>query len=205
MRGGKIIVSLIAASVIGGTACLFVARMTRCDEIVELPVRSPDGQSFAASTFKACPVGLLSTTTCSVSVVLNLKSPTSPSNSQTPIFESTDASEVPTLTWVNGHELALRVNDIGEILVSKRDVGGVKISYTVPKWIWDRSGTFEADRIRVESESQNLYNSGKLSKEDLRASIATENTVAEEGAKFRQWVLANATVDDQPQQGASRR
>jgi hypothetical protein len=199
MRGGKIIVSLIAASAIGCTAFLFVARLVRCDEIIEPPVRSPDGQSFATSTFRACPVGLLSTTTCSVSVALNLKSAAFPSNNQTSIFESTDASEVPTLTWVNGHELALRVNDIGEIQLSKREVGGVRISYTVPKWIWDRLGKFEADRLRVENESQNLYRSGKLSKEDLRASIATENSVAEEHAKFRQWVLANATVDDQPQ------
>jgi hypothetical protein len=100
---------------------------------------------------------------------------------------------------VNGHELALRVNDIGEIRVSKHKVGDVKISYTVPKWIWDRLGTFEADRLRSEHESQDLYKSGKLSKEDLRASIATEDAVGEEHAKFRQWVIANATVDDQAQ------
>ena len=190
---------LIATLAIGGSACLLVARMVRCDEIVESPVRSPDGESLATSTFRACPVGFLSTTTCSVSVALSSRSAASPSNNETSVFESVDASEVPTLTWVNGHELRLRVNDIGEIQVSKHEVRDVRISYTVPKWIWDRLGTFETDRLRSERESQDLFKSGKLSKDDLRASIATEDAVAEEHAKFRQWVIANATVDDQPQ------
>ena len=187
---------LIVALAIGGFAYLLLARAVRCDEIVELPVRSPDGQSSATTTFRACPTGFLSTTTCSVSVVLNAKSATSPSNTPTSIFELTDASEVPTLTWVNGSELALRVNDIGEVQVAKRQVGDVRISYTVPRWIWDRLGTFETDRLREERQSQDLYKSGKISEEDLRGSIAVENAVAEEHAKFRQWVLANATVDD---------
>lgn len=122
-----------------------------------------------------------------------------PSNNQTSIFESVDASEVPTLTWVNGQELRLRVNDIGDIQASKHEVRGVRISYIVPKWIWDRLGTLEAERLRSERESQELFKSGKLSKEDLRASIATEEAMGEEYAKFRQWVIANATEDDQPQ------
>jgi hypothetical protein len=121
------------------------------------------------------------------------------SNNQTSIFESVDASEVPTLTWVNGQELRLRVNDIGDIQASKHEVRGVRISYTVPKWIWDRLGTLEAERLRSERESRELFKSGKLSKEDLRASIATEEAMGEEYAKFRQWVIANATEDDQPQ------
>ena len=189
---------LTAVSVIGGSAYLLVARATRCDEVVEPPVQSPDGASVATSTFRACPVGLLSTTTCSVSVVLSSGSATS-SNDHTSIFESVDASEVPTLTWVNGHELRLRVNDIGDIQASKHEVRGVRISYAVPKWIWDRLGTLEAERLRSERESQELFESGKLSKEDLRASIATEEEMGEEHAKFRQWVIANATEDDQPQ------
>ena len=199
MRGRTIIVFLIAASVIGGSACLLVARAVRCDEVVEPPVRSPDGESLATSTFRACPVGLLSTTTCSVSVALSSRSAASPSNNETSIFELADATEVPTLTWVNAHELRLRVNDIGEIQVSKHEVRDVKIRYTVPKWIWDRLGTLEADRLRGERESQDLFKSGKLSKDDLRASIATEDALAEEHARFRQWVIANATVGDQPQ------
>jgi hypothetical protein len=76
------------------------------------------------------------------------------SNNQTSIFESVDASEVPTLTWVNGQELRLRVNDIGDIQASKHEVRGVRISYTVPKWIWDRLGTLEAERLRSERESR---------------------------------------------------
>ena len=198
MRGRTIIVLLTAASLIGGSAYLLVARATRCDEVVEPPVRSPDGASVATSTFRACPVGLLSTTTCSVSVVLSSGSAKS-SSDQTPIFESVDASEVPTLIWVNGHELRLRVNDIGDIQASKHEVRGIRISYTVPKWIWDRLGTLEAERLRSERESQELFKSGKLSKEDLRASIATEEAMGEEHAKFRQWVIANAIEDASPQ------
>jgi hypothetical protein len=198
MRGRTIIVLLTAVSVIGGSAYLLVARATRCDEVVEPPVQSPDGASVATTTFRACPVGLLSTTTCSVSVVLSSGSATS-SNNQTSIFESVDALEVPSLTWVNGHELRLRVNDIGDIQASKHEVRGVRISYTVPKWIWERLGTFEAERLRSERESQELFKSGKLSKEDLRASTAIEEAMGEEHAKFRQWVMANATEDDQPQ------
>jgi hypothetical protein len=198
MRGRTIIVLLTAVSVIGGSAYLLLARATRCDEVVELPVRSPDGASVATSTFRACPVGLLSTTTCSVSVVLSSGSATSSSN-ETSIFESVDASEVPTLTWVNGHELRLRVNDIGDIQASKHEVRDVRISYTVPKWIWDRLGTLETERLRSERESQELFKSGRLSKEDLRASIATEEAMGEEHAKFRRWVTANATEEDQPQ------
>ncbi len=173
--------------------------MAKCDEIVDLPVLSPDGLSSATSTLKACPTGLLSTTTCSVSVALNSNTASLPSNHETSIFESTDASETPTLHWVNGHELSLRVNDIGEIQLAKHAVGGIRITYTVPKWIWERLDAFEADRQRVESESQSLYKAGKLSKDDLSASIETENAVANENARFRQWVLANATVENQPQ------
>ena len=197
MKGRTIIVFLTAVLVIGGSACLLVSRAARCDEIVEPPVRSPGG-SVATSTFRACPVGLLSTTTCSVSVALSSGSSSS-SNTQTRIFELVDASEVPTLTWVNEHELRLRVNDIGNIQASKPQVDDIRISYTVPKWIWDRLGTFESERLRSERESQELAKSGKLSKEDLRASIAVEEAVAEEHAKFRQWVMANATEDNQPQ------
>jgi hypothetical protein len=100
---------------------------------------------------------------------------------------------------VNEHELRLRINDIGNIQASKPQVDDIRISYTVPKWIWDRLGTFESERLRSERESQELAKSGKLSKEDLRASIAIEEAVAEEHAKFRQWVMANATEDNQPQ------
>jgi len=98
---------------------------------------------------------------------------------------------------MNGHELPLRVNDIGDIRAAKHEVRGVPISYTVPKWIWDRLGTFEAERLRIERESQERFNSGNLSKEELRASITTEEAMGEEHAKFRQWVVANATEDDQ--------
>ena len=196
MRGRKIIVCLIAILAIGCSAFFLLSRATRCDEIVESPVPSPEGNSTAASTFRACPTGFLSTTTCSVSVALISKSATSPSDTETSIFESADASEVPTLTWINEHELRLRVNDIGEIQASKHEVRGVKISYTVSKLIWDRLGTFEAEKLRVERQSQDLFQSGKLTKDDLRASIATEKAVADENAKFRQWVIANATVDD---------
>ncbi len=189
--------SLTAVAVIGGSACLLVSRVTRCDEIVDPPVRSAGG-SVATSTFRACPTGFLSTTTCSVSVALS-SGPSASSKGQTQIFELVDASEVPTLTWVNEHELRLRVNDIGNIQTSKPQVDDIRIIYTVPKWIWDRLGAFEAERLRSERESQELANSGKLSKDDLRASIATEEAVAEEHAKFRQWVLANATEDNQPQ------
>jgi hypothetical protein len=198
MKGQKIIVFLCVAAAVGGTACLLVAGMVRCDQIVGSPVQSPGGEFFATSTFKACPTGFLSTTNCSVSVALGVKTEKSSSHTPTSIFELTDASEDPTLTWVNEHELALRVNDIGEIQVAKREVGDVRIRYTVPKWIWDRLGTFEADRMRVHSESQDLYRTGKLSQEDLRASLATEDAVADERAKFRDWVLSNATVDEQP-------
>jgi hypothetical protein len=198
MRGRKIIVLLFGASAISGSACLFMARAVRCDEIVEPPVRSPDGESVATSTLKSCPVGFLSSTNYSVSVALSFQSPASSSKTETSVFESADATEVPTLTWVNGHELVLKVNDIGAVQVSKHEAGDVRISYTVPRWIWDRLGTIEADRLHSERESQDLYKAGKLSKEDLRASIGTEDVVAEEQAKFRQWVIANATVEDPP-------
>lgn len=198
MRKGPIIVVLAAVSVIGCAAYFLVARAARCDEIVESPVRSPDGLLVATSTFRACPVGLLSTTTCSVSVAVSPISPTSSSNPTT-IFESVDASEVPTLSWVDQHELRLRVNDIGVIQASKHRIGEVKISYTVPKWIWDKLDTFEADRVQSERQSQELFDSGKLSKDDLRASISTEEAMAGEHARFREWVLANATEDGRPQ------
>ena len=128
MIGRKIIALLVSASLIGGVAYFFITRTVRCDEIVEPPVRSPDGESVAISTLKACPVGLLSSTNCSVSVVLRPESSASASKNDTSIFESADASEVPTLTWANGHELVLQVNDIGAVQVSKHEVGEVKIS-----------------------------------------------------------------------------
>jgi hypothetical protein len=85
---------------------------------------------------------------------------------------------------MNEHELRLRVNDIGDIRAAKHEVRGVRISYTVPKWIWDRLGTFEAERLRIERESQERFNSGNLSKEELRASITTEEAMGEEHANF---------------------
>jgi hypothetical protein len=196
MRRRTIIVLMTAASVVGGSAYVLVAKVTRCDEIVELPLRSPDGAFAATATFRACPVGLLSTTTCSVSVALSSGSAPS-SNEGTSIFESVDASEVPTLTWVSEHELRVRVNDIGNIQASKHEARGVRIGYTVPKWIWDRVGTFEAEHLRSERESKELYSSGKLSKDDLRATTATEDAMAEEHEKFRRWVMENATEDAQ--------
>jgi hypothetical protein len=131
-------------------------------------------------------------------VALSLKSLSSSSTNKTSVFESADAAEVPTLTWLNEHELVLRVNDIGEVQISKHEVGDVRIRYTVPKWIWNNLGTIETDRLNSERESQDLYKAGKLSKDDLRASIGTEDAVARERANFREWVIANATVEDPP-------
>src|SRR5471030_678435 len=121
MTGRKIIVLLLGASAIGGAACLFMvraarlfkARTVRCDEIVEQLVRSPDGESVATSTLKACPVGVLSSTNYSVSVALSLKLRASSSTNETSGFESADASEV-------------RVNDVGEVRVSKHEAEGVR-------------------------------------------------------------------------------
>ena len=205
MTGRKIIVLLLGASAIGGASCLFIARAVicgaravRCDEFVEQHVQSPDGESVATSTLKACPVGLLSVTNYSVSVALSLKSRASSSTSETSVFELAEAAEAPTLTWVNGRGLVLVVKDIGEVRVSKYEVGSVRIRYTVPGWIWEKLGTIEADRLKGERESQELYNVGKLSKDDLRVSIETEEAVARERSNFRQWIIANATVEGPP-------
>ena len=143
MTGRTIIGLLLGASAVGGTACLFIGRTiigraVKCDEFIEQSVRSPDGEFVATSTSKACPVGLLSSTNYSVSVALSSKSRASPSTDQALVFESAGAAEAPTVSWVNGHELLLRVKEIGEVRASKHELGDVAIRYTVPAWIWDR-------------------------------------------------------------------
>ena len=186
---------LIGASAIVA-ACLLIARTVRCEEIIDSPVPSPNGKFVATSTLKACPIGFLSPTNCSVSVALSPKSRPFYSKNETLIFESTDAAEVPTLRWLNGQELVLRVNDIGEVQFARHELEGVRITYTVPRWMWDRLGTIEADRLHSGRESQALYNAGKLTKDDLRASLQNEDATARERSSFRDWVIANATVED---------
>src|ERR1035437_4660835 len=150
MRGRTIIVLLVSGLATTGAGYLCVARESRprCDEIVESPVRSPDGKSIATSAMKACPVGFLSTTDYSVSVTLSSESAASSSKTEDSVFEFADTAEEPSLTSGNEHELIVRVNDFGEVQVSKHEAGDVKISYTVPKWIWDRLGMIEANRLR---------------------------------------------------------
>ena len=198
MQGRKAIV--VTSGVFTGVcavAYLFtgvISHRSRCDQIAGGSVSSPDGRWVAVSAGNACPVGFLSVTDYSVSVKLGSKS-ANPLTKPTVIFESTDAGEPPTLSWVSQNELVVRLNDPGDVQTSKHENAGVKISYLVPRWIWMNTGTIEADRMREEAQARELYKDGKIDEKDLRSEIETTNAVAKERSGFRQWIADNATVE----------
>lgn len=200
MRGRRTIFVIGATVIVICTAVYFLfarAIAPGCDQTVDRSALSPDGRWVAASTGKACPVGFLSVTDYSVSVTLGPQ-PAPPGTKPTVIFELTDAGQSPTLTWVNPHELIVRLNDPGEVQISKHELAGVKISYVVPNWMWANTGTIEADRARTEGQAQALYKEGKLDKKDLRAATEISNAAAKARSGFRQWIIDNASIDSAP-------
>lgn len=195
MRGRKIISLALGATIVMAGWFLF-ARLRRCDVAAERPVWSPDGEWVAASAMKACSIGLV--TDYSVFVTLRPKSTASSQRNHAVVFETAGASEPPTLSWISGHDLIVKVNDEGRVVSSKHELGSIRITYKVPTSIWDRLGTVESDHLRAERESEELHTKGKLSKDDLRVGGEISAAVAKERSDFRQWVVANASVDDSP-------
>jgi len=89
--------------------------------------------------------------------------------------------------------LTLEVNGEGVVRVSKREFANVAINYVVPKSLWDNLGKIEADRLQKNTESGELYQAGKSSRDDLRVELELNRAGPEEWTNFRQWVLENAS------------
>jgi hypothetical protein len=109
------------------------------------------------------------------------------------IFENDGSSEPPNITWTSPNMLTLEVNGEGVVRVSKREFANVAINYVVPKSLWDNLGKIEADRLQKNTESGELYQAGKSSRDDLRVELELNRAGPEEWTNFRQWVLENAS------------
>jgi hypothetical protein len=178
---------------------LVIFWITKCEDIDDPPVRSPDGKWVVQSTTKACPAGPLSVTNYAVIVTLAATA-TAASAKARPvrIFESDDSAEPPTITWAGANVLVLKVDAVGEVRVSKHEFANVTINYVVTKWLWDRFGDIEAYRRQRDREAEELYKAGKASSDDLRIYLQADQGVAEEWTNFRQWVLENASHERVP-------
>jgi len=177
-----------------GTAYLFMAQATKCDQFAEPSVLSPSGEWIAAAIGDACPIGFLSVTDYSVSVTLKHQTPSTQAK-PTVIFMQTDAGASPTLTWASANELVIRLNEPGNVQISGHESEGVQIRYVVTNWIWKSAQTIEVDRARDENEEQALYKQGKISEKDLRDVIKNLDDVAKERIAFRQWIINNAIIE----------
>ena len=192
--GKRIAVTLGCVVIAGLVVSLFISRVIKCEDIEEPSIWSPDGKWVVKSMTKACPAGPLSVTNYDV-IVTMLASPTASSAKAGPerIFESDGSSNPPTIIWASANALVLKVNDEGAVRISRHDLANVAINYVVPKLLWEKLGKIEADHLRQDKESEELYKSGKMSSDDLRTSLQLNQHSAEEWTKFRQWVLENAS------------
>jgi hypothetical protein len=173
--------------------CLVIFRASKCENIDESSVRSPDGRWVAQSTTMACPVGLLSVTNYDDIVTLSATTAASGKANAVRIFECDGCSAPLTITWPNSNVLVLIVADEGAVRVSKHEFANVTIKYEVPKWLWDNLGEIETVHLLRNRESQELYKAGKMSSDDLRISREVDQADAQEWANFRQWVVENAS------------
>jgi hypothetical protein len=99
--------------------------------------------------------------------------------------------------------LILRVTDEGAVRVSKHEFANLTIKYEVPRWLRDNLGKIETNHQLQNKESEELYKAGKISSDDLRISLEIDQAEAEEWVNFRQWVLENASQDDDSADDAS--
>lgn len=194
MRKLRVLVSLVCASMIPFAGYFLFARTGGCEESREPDVLSPNGQQVAAASMKACPAGFLSST--NPSVFVNLRHGGTPTSKATLVFQLDDAAEPPTLTWTSGNELTVKLNDTGQVEVAKLESQGTKIHYTVPSWMLDRLGGVERTRLSRNRESEALYKTGRISEADFRGMSRTNDAVAQEQESFREWVSANASVEN---------
>jgi hypothetical protein len=195
----KLALILVTIALITTTGVVVFRSFVRCDSTEGARVRSPNGKWVVTSTSRACPAGPLSVTNYDVFVTLRAQ-PAAGSRVPAPvhIFDSDDAAEPPNLTWASTNELRLELKEEGAIRTSKHEVENIRIEYVVPKWIWDSLGSIESDRLRDDRQSKELFNAGKISSNDLRVSLELTAAVAQQRTKFREWVLANATVEENP-------
>jgi len=114
------------------------------------------------------------------------------------IFENFGSSEPPTITWASPNVLELEINSEGIVRVSKHEFANVTINYVIPNSLWDDLGKIEADRLQHDRESEELYQAGKSSRDDLRIELQLHRAGAEEWTNFRQWVLENASHERDP-------
>jgi hypothetical protein len=200
---GKRIALTLGCVVIAGLLVGFVIfRMVKCEDIDEPSVRSPDGKWVVESTTRACPVGLLSVTDYSDIVTLSA-SPTAAwaTAASVLIFESDDSAKPPTVTWTSANVMVLKLNEVGAVRVSKHEFADVTINYVVPKWMWDKLGKIETDRLRQDTKAEELHKAGKMSSDMLRTELQINQNFAEEWTRFRQWVSENASHDSDPANG----
>jgi hypothetical protein len=197
--GKRIAVTLSFVVIAGLIVGLIIFRITKCEDIDEPSVRSPDGKWVVQSTTKACPAGLLSVTNCAVFVTL-ASTPTTASAKTGPvrIFESDGSAEPPTITWARANVLVLKVADVGEVRVSKHEFADVTINYVVPKWLLDNLSNIETDRVQQDKEAEEIHKAGKMSSDDLRISLQINQAYAKELTNSRQWILENASLERDP-------
>jgi hypothetical protein len=196
MRGNSVIVSAVVALALIGTVGFVAFRSDRCGYTSEAPVWSPDGKWVVSSTTRACPAGPLSVTNYDVFVTLNSRTAAVwPGTGAVQIVFESQAAEPPSISWTSTNEVSLNVMEEGTVTTSKHEAANIRFKYVVPKWIWDSLRAIETDRLQRDRDDEELFKAGKCSGDDLRISLETNEAVAEDRTKFRQWVLDNATVE----------